>query len=86
MQAKKSHCKFHLLLADLECLLEKMSACQNNPEKSLKTKENKQIPTCYSLFTQCSFDSTKNMFDSYRGKYCMERFCKDFIKQATRKK
>ena len=43
-----------------------------------------QTPSGYSLFTQCSFDSTKNMLDCYRGKDCMERFCKDFKKHATK--
>ena len=41
--------------ADLECLLEKMSTCYNNPEKSSTTKTNKQTHTIglfniYSLF------------------------------------
>ena len=31
----------------------------------------------YSMFIQCSFDITKNKLDCYRGKDCMERFCKD---------
>ena len=38
----------------------------------------------YSLFTNCLFDITKNKLDCYRGKYCMERFCKDLKKRATK--
>ena len=38
----------------------------------------------YTLFTQCSFDSTKDMLDSYRGKECMERFCKNLKEHATK--
>ena len=38
----------------------------------------------YTLFTQCSFDSTKEMLDSYRGKDCMERFCKNLKEHATK--
>ena len=50
-----------------ECLLEKMHSCQNNPEKSYTEKKTKYIPSGYSLFTNCSFDETKNKLDCYRG-------------------
>ena len=36
--------------ADLECLLEKMSICQNNPNESSTTEINKHTPSGYSLF------------------------------------
>ena len=36
------------------------------------------------MFTNCSFESTKNKLDGYRDKGCMERFCKDLNEQATR--
>ena len=51
-----------VIYADLECLLEKMSACQNNPNKSSTTKINKHKQTGYSLFTHCSFDESKKNF------------------------
>ena len=57
-----------VIYADLECLLEKMSTCHNNPEKSSTTKINKHTPSGYSLFTCSSFDATKNKLDYYRGK------------------
>ena len=41
-------------------------------------------PSGYSLFTNCSFDATKNKLDCYRGKDCMERFCKDLKDDAKR--
>ena len=56
------------IYADLECLLEKMNSCHNNPEKSSATKINKHAPSGYSLFTYCSFDTTKNKFEYYKGK------------------
>ena len=31
-------------------------------------------PSGYSLFTNCSLDSTKNKLDCYRRKECMGRF------------
>ena len=63
-----------IIYADLEPLLEKMSTCHNNPEKSSTTKINKHTPSGYSLFTHCSFDLTKNKLHCYRVKDCMERF------------
>ena len=61
-----------IIYAELESLLEKMNTCHNNPEKSSTTKMNKHTPSGYSLFTQCSFDKSKNRFDYYRGKDCMK--------------
>ena len=66
-----------IIYADLEYLLEKMNTSHNNPEKSSVTKINKHTPSGYSLFTQCSFDTTKNKLDYYRGKNCMRNFCLD---------
>ena len=58
-----------IIYADLESLLEKMDICHNNPEKSSSTtKINKHPPFGYSLFTHCSFDTTKNKLHYYRGK------------------
>ena len=74
--------KFYLLF--MLTLLEKMSTCQNNPEKSSTSKIDEHTPSGYSLFTHCSFDKTKNKLDCYRGKYCMERFCKDLKEHATK--
>ena len=60
--------------ADLESLLEKMHTCHNNPEKSSKTKINKHTRSGYSLLTHCSFDTTKNKLDYYRGENCVKNF------------
>ena len=38
----------------------------------------------FSLFTQCSFDATKNKLDCYRGKDCMKRFSKDLKGHVTK--
>ena len=73
-----------IVYADLECLLEKMNTCQNNPEKSSTTKMNKHTPPGYSLFIHCSFDTTKNKPDYYRGKNCMKNFCLDLKEHATK--
>ena len=49
-----------MIYADLECLLEKMQSCQNNPEKIYTEKKIKHTSSGYSLFTNFTFDSTKN--------------------------
>ena len=67
-QGEKSIKLPFVVSADLECLLEKMSTCQNNPNESSTTEINKHTPSGYSLFTHCSFDKTKNKLDYYRGK------------------
>ena len=67
-----------IIYADLECLLEKMSTCINNPNESSTTKINKHTPSGYSIFTSCSFNQSKI------GKDCMKNFCKDLKEHATR--
>ena len=36
------------------------------------------------MFTNCSFDETKNKLDCYKGEDCMERFCKDLREHAMK--
>ena len=73
-----------IIYVDLECLLEKMSTCINNPNESSTTKINKHTPSGYSIFTSCSFDESKNKLNYYRGKDCMKKFCKDLKEHAMR--
>ena len=70
--------------ADVESLLERIGTCYNYPKKSSTTKVNEHAPSGYSLFTHCSLDLTKNKLDCYRGKDCMERFCKDLKEHAVK--
>ena len=83
-QGEKSIKVPFIIYADLECLLEKMSACYNNPEESSTTEINKHMPSGYSLFMHCSFDKTKNKLDYYRGKDCMKNFCKGLREHARK--
>ena len=69
--------------ADMESLLEEIGNCHNNPEKSSTTKINKHFASGYSLFTYCSFDPIENEHNYYRGKGCMQSFCKDLKELAT---
>ena len=50
---EKSMRVLFFIYADLESLLEKMSACHNNPEKSSTVKINRHKPSGYSLFSHC---------------------------------
>ena len=83
-QGEKSVQLPFVVYADLECLLEKISTFQNNPNESSTTEINKHTPSSYSLFTHCSFDKSKNKLNHYRGKYCMKHFCKDLREHATK--
>ena len=83
-QGEKSIRSPFIIYADLECLLEKIDTCHNNPEKSSTTEISKHALSGYSLFTHCSFDKTKNKLDYYRGNDCMEKFCKDLREHATK--
>ena len=83
-QGEKSIKLPFVIYADLECLLEKMSTCQNNPNESSTTEINKHTPSGYSIFTHCSFDQSKNKLDHYRGKDCMKPFSKDLRTHATK--
>ena len=83
-QGEKSMKVPFIIYADLESLLEKMSTCNNNSEKSSTTKINKHTPSGYLLFTHFSFDTTKNKLDYYRGKNCMKNFCLDLREHATK--
>ena len=73
-----------IIYADLEYLLEKMSTCHYNTKKSSTTKINKHTPSGYSLFTHCSFDTTKNRFDYYISSNGLKSFCLDFKEHATK--
>ena len=57
-----------IIYADLECLLEKISTCYNNPDLSSTTKINQHVPSGYSIFTNCSFDKSYNNLSHYRRK------------------
>ena len=77
-QGEKSIKLPFVVYADLECLLGKMSMCQNNPKESSTTEINKHTPSGYS------FDRTKNKLNHYRGKDCMKKYCKDLREHATK--
>ena len=83
-QAEKSIKLTFDIYIDLECLLEKMSTCINNPNESSTTEINRHTPSGYSIFTHCSFDKSKSKLNYYRGNDCMKKFCKDLREHATK--
>ena len=83
-QGEKSIKLPFVVYANLECLLEKISTCQNNPNESSTTEINKHTPSGYSLFTHCSLYKSKNELNHYRGKDCMKKFCKDLREHTTK--
>ena len=81
---EKSMKLLFVIYADLECLLEKMSTCINNPNESSTTKINKHTPSAYSIFTHCSFNESKNKISYYRGKDGMKKFSKDLREHVSK--
>ena len=81
---EKSRKLQYVIYTDLECLLEKMISCINNPNESSTAKINKHTPSGYSIFTHCSFAKSKNKLNYYRGKDCMKTFSKDLREHASK--
>ena len=74
-QYKKSDKAPFIIPADLECIIEKIDGCKNNPENSSTTKASKHIPSGFSISTISSFRSIENRHGMYRGNDCMKTFC-----------
>ena len=66
----------------MESLLKKINVCHSNSENAL-TKINLHTTCGYSLLTHCTFDTTKNKLDCYKGKDRMKSFCKDLKKKHS---
>ena len=47
-QYQKSDKAPFIIYADLECIIEKIDGCENNPEISSTTKVSKRIPSVFS--------------------------------------
>ena len=61
----------------------KVQSCQNNPKNLYTEKKVKHKPSGYAWCSMCSFDITKNRRCFYRGKDCIEKFCKDLKELGT---
>ena len=60
-----------------------MLSCKNNPKNSYTEKNVKHKLSGYAWCSICSFDDTKNRRYFYRGKDCIEKFCKDLKELGT---
>ena len=74
-QYQKSDKASFIICADLECLIQKINGCKNNPENSFKTIEGKHIPSRFSVTSISSFKSIGNKHDVCKGKVSMKTFC-----------
>ena len=72
--------QYQIIYADLECIIEKIDGCKNDPENSSTTKLSKHIPSSFSMSTISLFRSIENRHDVYRGKDCMKKFC-EFLRE-----
>ena len=74
-QYKKSYKAPFIIYADLECIIDKVDGCKNNPKNSLTTKVSEHVPSCFPMPTISSFRSIENKHDVYRGKDYKQTFC-----------
>ena len=58
-------------------------SCKNNPENLYTDKKAKHKPSGYAWCSICSSDDTKNRRYFYKGKDCIESFCKDLEELRT---
>ena len=71
-QHQKSDKAPFFVYADLECIIEKIDRCKNNPENLSTAKVSKHIPSGFSKFTISSFRCIENKHGVYRGKEFMK--------------
>ena len=81
-QCKKSGKAPFIIYADLECFMEKIDGCKNNPENSSTTKVVEHILSGFSMSTISSFKSIENRHDVYRGKDCRKKYCESLREHA----
>ena len=71
-----------IIYADLECLIEKIDECKNNPQNSFTTKVSEHIPSGFSMSRSSLFKSIQNNHDVYRIKNGIKKFC-EFLREHT---
>ena len=83
-QYQKSDKALFIIYAALECLIEKIHKCKNNPKNSFTTKLGERFPSGFSMSTMSSFKSIENKHDVYRCKDCVKKFCES-LREHTMK-
>ena len=74
-QYHKSDKATFIIYADIECSVEKIDGCKNNPETSSTIKVDVHLPSSFWISTILSFKNIEKKYNVYRGKYCMKKFC-----------
>ena len=82
-QYQKADAAPFIIYVDLECIMEMIDGCKNNPEISSTTKAGELIASGFSLSTVSSF-KTENKQDVQRCKDCMKKFCGFLTKQVMK--
>ena len=70
--------------AELECIMENIDSCKNNPENPSATKVSEHISSGFSMSTISSFKNVENKHGVYRGKDCMKKFCESLREHAVK--
>ena len=83
-QNQKYYKAAFIIYADLECRIEKIDGCKNNPGKSSTTKVGKHISSGFSMSTIFSFRSIENKHDVYKGKDCIKKCC-EYLRECAMK-
>ena len=66
----------YIIYSDLECIIEKIDRCKNNPENSSTAKVSEHIPSGFPMPTISSFRGMEIKHDVYRNKDCINKFLK----------
>ena len=74
-----------IIYADLECIIEKIDGCKDNPKNSSETQVTEHIPSSFSMSTISSFKSIENKHDVCRGKDCIKKFCESLTEHEKHK-
>ena len=83
-QYQKSDKAPFIIYADLECVIEKIDRCKNNPENSSTAKVSEHIPPGFWMSRISLFQSIENKHDVYRGKDYMKKCC-EFLREFAMK-
>ena len=65
----------YIIYPDIESLIRKIDASENNLENTSTTKIGNHIPCGYLMSTFWGFNHIEDKQTLYRGKDCMKRFC-----------
>ena len=69
-QYQKSDKAPFIIYADLDCIIENIDRCKNDPKNSSAKKVSEHIPSGFSM----------SKHDVFRGKDCMKKFC-EFLRE-----